>query len=300
MAWGEGIYWMLPPAWQLALLEDLGVTNYRCDVADHGMAAYLAAALTGPFTDSGISILPVINPRSAHWDPYGSEADGYLLGYRLASRITKPLQGVVTHIECGNELATIGLKIAGDGSLTSDWNPARWQSFRGVIHGMIAGVKAVAPTIRCGVNVGIPMAYRALQMPWTGVSPDGTAEGRSGAGQVRWDFTTYHWYKSSGNIQCGGRSHACVDILQILKDSFNVPIWLTEFGWSGSMDTPQSAADYVSAALAQYWSIREKYNIESVMLYSANDASYGLIQSDGITKNPAYGAYKDFIAAKPV
>src|SRR6476620_9259408 len=74
MAWGTGIYKRMTPAEQLAILLDLGVGNYRCDVADHGMAAYLAKALTGPFAGSGVAILPVINPRSAGWNPYGTEA----------------------------------------------------------------------------------------------------------------------------------------------------------------------------------------------------------------------------------
>ena len=32
------------------------------------MSQMLADALNGPFADSGVSILPVLNPRSAGWD----------------------------------------------------------------------------------------------------------------------------------------------------------------------------------------------------------------------------------------
>ncbi|SAL33009.1 glycosyl hydrolase [Caballeronia humi] len=301
MAWGNNsIYQTMPPEQQLAILKDLGVTNYRCDTADAGMSTYLATALKGPFAGSGVAIFPVINPRSARWDPESTEAAAYTLGYDLAVRVTKPLAGLVKYIECGNELDTVGLKIAGDGSQTSDWNPAHWPSFRGVIRGMIDGVKAVDPKIDCGVNVGIPMGYRALQMLWTGVSPNGTAQGVSGAAPVRWDFTTYHWYKSSGKIECAGRNNACVNILQVLKDSFNVPIWLTEFGWSDAKDTPQSAADYIAYALGSYREIKDKYNIKSIMMYAVIDGNYGLIQPDGVTRNPAYATMKNFIAANPV
>ncbi|SAL34033.1 glycosyl hydrolase [Caballeronia concitans] len=298
MAWGEGIYKTMPPADQLAILLDLGVTSYRCDIADGGMATTLANALKGPFANSGVSILPVFNPLSAHWDPHSSEADAYSLGYDLAVRCTRPLKGLVKYIECGNEL-DVDLKIAGDGSSTADWDPASWPSFRGVLRGMIDGVRAIDPTIQCGVNVGIPMAYRALQMLWNGIAPDGTAQGVSGAASLRWDFTTYHWYKSSGDIQCGGRNNACVDVLQVLKDSFNVPIWLTEWGWSGANDTPQSAAAYTAKALAQYRAIKDRYNIQSIMMYAVIDADYGLIQADGVTKNPAYAVFKNFVAANP-
>ncbi|MFM0138399.1 glycosyl hydrolase [Caballeronia grimmiae] len=299
MAWGNGIYQTMPAAAQLAILQDLGVTNYRCDIADGGMATTLANALKGPFANSGVSILPVFNPLSAHWDPHSSEADAYALGYDLAVRCTRPLKGLVKYIECGNEL-DVDLKIAGDGSSTADWDPACWPSFRGALRGMIDGVRAIDPSIQCGVNVGIPMAYRALQMLWNGISPDGTTQGVSGAGSLRWDFTSYHWYKSSGDIQCGGRNNACVDVLQVLKESFNVPIWLTEWGWSGANDTPQSAAAYTGKALKQYRSIKDKYNIQSIMMYAVMDKNYGLMQLDGVTKNPAYAVFKDFIAANPV
>ncbi|SAL34867.1 glycosyl hydrolase [Caballeronia humi] len=299
MAWGSGIYKTMSAADQLAILKDLGVTSYRCDTADKGMSKTLADALNGPFAGSGVSILPVLNPISAGWDCNSSESAAYSLGYDLGVNCTKPLKGLVKYIECGNEL-DVALKTGGDGSLSSDWNPACWPSFRGVLRGMIDGVKAIDPTIQCGVNVGIPMAYRALQMLWNGISPDGSAQGVAGAATLRWEFTSYHWYKSSGDIQCGGRNRACVDVLQVLKDSFNVPIWLTEWGWSGSADTQQSAADYVTKALTQYRSIKDKYNIESVMMYDVIDASYGLIQADGATRNSAYAAFRNFVAANPV
>ncbi len=300
MAWGSGIYYTMTAEQQLAILKDLGVTMYRCDTADAGMSMTLAMALRGCFAGSGVGIMPVLNPRSAGWDPKGTEAAAYSLGYDFAVRCTQPLKGLVTHIECGNELDTVGLQLGGDGSQTSDWNPAEWPSFRGVIRGMIAGVKAVDPTIKCGVNVGIPMAYRALQMLWNGITPNGTATGVSGAATLQWDYTTYHWYHSSGKIECAGRNNACINVLQVLKDSFNVPIWLTEWGWSGSADSATAQSAYVQETMASYYAIKDKYNLESVMMYAVIDPSYGLIQGDGVTKNPAYATFKNFIAANPV
>jgi hypothetical protein len=300
MAWGNNsIYQTMSAAQQLALLKDLGATVYRADVADAGMATTVANALKGPFAGSGVTIMPVLNPRSAGWDQSAGEDAGYKLGYALAVRCTTPLKGLVKYIECGNELDVIGMKIAGDGSKTSDWSHAYWPAFRGVIRGMLAGVRSVDPSIQCGVNVGIPMAYRALQMLWNGITPNGTSTGYGGSLPARWDFTTYHWYKSSYNIQKAGPT-ASVDVLQILKDSFGKPIWLTEWGWSGSKDTAASAAAYVTQAMAQYKSIKDKYNIQCIMMYDLIDSSYGLIQADGVTKNPAYAAFKNFVAANPV
>jgi hypothetical protein len=299
MAYNSGIYKTTPVATQLALLKDLGVTNYRCDVAGAGMSQVLADALLGEFKNSGVAIMPVLNPRSAHWEPTSSEAEAYALGYNLGASCAAVLKGLVTHIECGNELDSVGLKIAGNGSLGTDWSPALWPSYRGVQRGMIDGVKAVDPTIQCGVNIGIPLAYRALQMLWDGVTPDGTLTGKSGAASLRWDFTSCHWYKSYYNIQAAGPK-ANIDVLQILQDSFGKPIWITEFGWSGAADTPESAALYLTRALTQYTSIKDRYNIESIQMYCIIDKAYGLIQADGVTKLPAYAAYKKYIAENPV
>jgi hypothetical protein len=298
MAYSTGIYSKVTQANQVKILKDLGATVYRADVASGGMSQVLATALNGAFKGSGIIIMPVLNPRSAGYDVKSSESAAYTLGYNLAVNCTKPLKGLVKYIECGNEL-DVALKTGGDGSASNDWNPAYWPSFRGVIRGMIDGVKAVDSSIQVGVNVGIPMAYRALQMLWSGISPDGSANGRGGAALVRWDFTTYHWYKSSYNIQRAGRT-ASIDVLQILKDSFGKPIWLTEFGWSGSQDTNASAAAYVTSAMTQYKSIKDKYNIQCIMLYAVIDDNYGLVKTDGVTKSAAYDAYKNFTRANPI
>jgi hypothetical protein len=89
-------------------------------------------------------------------------------------------------------------------------------------------------------------------------------------------------------------------VLQILKDSFGKPIWLTEWGWSGSKDSASSAAAYITQAMAQYRSIKDKYNIQCIMMYDLIDANYGLIQPDGVTRNPAYSAFKNFVSSNPV
>ena len=299
LAWPTGIYKTLSPAAQLAILKDLGVTNYRADVAAAWMGQMLADCLTGPFKNSGVNILPVLNPTSCGWNTSLSESAAYTLGYNLATGVTTPLKGLVKYIECGNEL-DVPVRTSGNGSNTTDYNPATWPSFRGVIRGMIDGVRAIDPTIKVGVNVGIPLAYRALQMLWSGISPNGTANGVGGAATIRWDFTCYHWYESSGDVLCTWRNNACYDVLQVLKDSFGVPIWLTEWGWAGGNDTADQQAAYVTSALTEYKSIKDKYNIQSVMMYAVIDDTFGLIKEDGVTKLPAYTAFKNFVKANPV
>jgi Glycosyl hydrolase catalytic core len=299
MAWPSGIYSTMTAARQLALLQDLGVTNYRADVADSGMAQTLATALAGPFAGSGVSILPCINPNT--YNQAGSETAAYDLGYELAVSIATPLKGLVSAIECGNELDANGLVNSGAGNSASDYNPAYWPAYRGVLRGMIDGVKSVDPTIKCGINVGIPLAYTALQMLWNGQTPNGSTTPTSGATPLAWDITMYHWYESSGYMTEAG-PQGLTNVLQILQQSFGLPIWITEWGFVPS-DTAAQQSAYISTVLNQYLQERSQYNLESIMFYELIDSSasdgYGLVLSDGVTKTQAYSAYKSFVAANP-
>jgi hypothetical protein len=117
---------------------------------------------------------------------------------------------------------------------------------------------------------------------------------------LRWDYTTYHWYHSSGDIQCAGRDRQCVNILQVLKDSFGIPIWLTEYGWSGANDGPSAASTYLAQVLAQYRAAKDQYDLQSIMMYELIDPDFGLIQGDGVTRNPAYETFRAFAAANGV
>jgi hypothetical protein len=299
MAWNSGIYKTMTPAAQLAMIKDLGATNYRCDVADSGMAQTLANALTGAFAGSGVSIFPVLNPASCGWNHSLSESAAYTLGYNLATGVTTKLKGLVKYMECGNEL-DVAVVTNGDASNPINYDPNYWLAYRGVIRGMVDGVRAIDSSIKVGVNVGIPLAFCALQMLWNGVTPNGTASGATGAATVRWDITCYHWYESSGDMLCGWRNNACYDVLQALKDSFGLPIWLTEAGWTGPVDNATQQAAYVTTMLTEYKSLKDKYNIQSVMVYAMIDDDYGLVKTDGVTKVAAYNAYKNFVAANPV
>ncbi len=300
MAWTSGIYKTMTAAQQVAILQDLGVTNYRADVADSGMAQTVANALNGAFKGSGISILPCINPMN--WDQTSSESTSYAYGYQLAQSIAQVLKGLVSVIECGNELDANGVESTGAGNSPADYNPAYWPAFRGVIRGMIDGVKSVDPTIKCGVNVGIPLDYTALQMLWNGQTPNGTATPTSGATPLQWDVTMYHWYETSGDIVRAG-SQGLTNVLQILATSFGKPIWITEWGYYTG-DTAANQAAYVSNTLKEYYSLRNTYNLQAVFMYELIDMGggddFGVLLADGVTHKSSYAAYKNFTAANAV
>lgn len=300
MAWGDTAWaTTYSKAQQRAYLQDLGCTMYRADVASATMANVIKTSLQpgGDFYAQGIGFIPVLNGVSAGWSTNATETDSYNLGKNLAVAVATALNGYVDYIECGNEL-DVPIKIAGNGSNPTDWNQATWASYRGVLRGMVDGIKSVNPDIQVGVNIGIPMGYGALMMLWNGTEPNGS----TGKPTVKWDFTAYHWYKSSGDIEHAAGAQN-VNIPQLLQDQFGVPTMFTEWGWSGSNDTQATASTYVSTAMTQYRNdanFRMKYNVICIMHYALIDANYGLIQTDGVTKNTAYGTMKTFIANNPV
>jgi hypothetical protein len=112
----------------------------------------------------------------------------------------------------------------------------------------------------------------------------------------------YHWYESSGDIQ-GAGANGNINVLDILAQSFGLPIWLTEWGFVPS-DSAAGQASYVTGRLNEYYSVRSQYNLQSIMMYelisAASSDDFGLIETDGTTKRLAYTAFKNFTAAHPV
>jgi hypothetical protein len=135
-------------------------------------------------------------------------------------------------------------------------------------------------------------------MLWNGQTPNGSATATAGATPLRWDVTMYHWYESSGDITRAG-PQGLTNVLQILQQSFNLPIWLTEWGYQLS-DSSSAQTSYVTNALTEYYALRNQYNLESVMMYELIDMgtsdAYGLLEANGSTQKPCYSAFKNFTA----
>lgn len=292
------------PGATLSRLQELGVKMFRSDVGGEGAASVLAERIIG-FASAGIEVMPVFQCFSnGCFDPAvtakQSEAVAYSLGYSMGFACANKLRGLVTKIECGNELdaynvdTSLSFKIAGNGCFDSDWRQSYWPAYRGVHRGMIDGVRAASAGIECGVNIGVPMAYPCLQMLREGREPNGS----SGKAVVDWDFTTYHWYHSYGDIRAGAGTADVISIVHALGK----PIHLTEIGWSGGGDqdtsTSSSASWYMRFTLSAYYAMRVQFDIRSVHWYVLYDpdAGYGLISMDGATIRPSFNTYKDFIA----
>jgi hypothetical protein len=291
-----GAYAISSIALQLSQLKDLGITMYRNDINNQGGAVNLAQ-IAQTMIAQGVMVYPVINGSL----DYPDENTAYQAAYTQARDIVSVQR--YAYYEVTNELAAQCLVGYVDGVRSTDFDNQKFQIARGVIRGMIAGIKSLDTTGKIVIGGNTWMHYGFDVMLANGTQPDGT----SGHPVVTWDVTAWHWYSEQGDITnaCGGTG--CYNVISVLH-SFGKPIWINEVGlrpWYPS-GTPEQAAAFLSNnMLGALLAIAPQYDIESLQVYELYDdppggeGPYGIMLNDGKTPKPAYYALKDFIAAHP-
>lgn len=285
----QGGAYQAPFQLQRDLLLDLGVQAYRNDVWDE-LSARRLGKLDDAFDGSGIMVLPCMTPglpRDA------SELDAYRIGYQMSHAVATVLKGRIAVYECGNELENDIL--VSDGNKREQYNPILWPAYRGLIRGLVDGVRRADPSAKVGVDAGW-LHFGALRMLWNGENPLSPER----AEPIRWDITMYHWYSDMGNIL---RAKG-VDVLDSLMNSFGKPIWITEFGFRPNGNTHDQANYITNAGFGEFSRLRKRYDVQSAYLYELFDmqaeTGYGLLTADGKNKKPAYYVLREFIAANPM
>ena len=291
----SGAYAISSTTLQRSQLLDLGVKMYRIDVHDTSSAANLAD-VAKTMGAGGITVYPVILIGL----DFASESDAYNGGYALGRQIVGVQR--YAYYEVTDELAEQCLVGWVDGVRSTDFDNGRFQIARGVIRGLIAGIKSLDQQGKIVIGGNTWMHYGFDVMLANGTQPDGT----TGHPTVTWDITAWHWYSEQGDITnaCGGTG--CYNVIGTLK-SFGKPIWINEVGIRPDFPgTLQQAADYLSNnMLGALRSISAQYGITSLQVYELYDdppdgeGPYGIMLNDGITPKPAYAAFKSFVAANP-
>ena len=184
----------------VSILKGMNCTSYRVGVTDDPKDLNAVIKLAKAFQSAGLTLLVLID--QGVYESGGvmaSESVAYDRGYSIAATVAKALQPYgVTIYECGNELtrqdATV-MDFTYAGSKASDFNNRNWPIMRGVMRGMIDGVKSVQPSAKCGINFCVA-DVGASDALWDGRQPDGSG----GYPQVRWDITTWHNYEVYGDL----------------------------------------------------------------------------------------------------
>ncbi|WP_250865434.1 lipopolysaccharide biosynthesis protein [Caballeronia sp. INSB1] len=290
-----GAYDLSSPALQLSQLQDLGVKLYRNEVYSQGTANKLAG-IAKTMAAGGVTVYPVMLMSLA----FSSETDAYNAGYQLGVWTATSYQ--YPYYEVTNELDASAISGNVDGVYGQQFDNTKFQIARGVIRGMIAGVKSVDPNGKIIMGGGTWMHYGLDQMLANGTQPDGT----TGHPVVNWDITAWHWYSDMGDITnaCGGTG--CHDVLAALQQ-MGKPIWINEFGVRPWLGSEQQIAAYLvgNKMMAEFVAVASKYNIQAIQTYELYDdpaggeGAYGLLKNDGKTQKAAYAAFKNFVSANP-
>lgn len=287
------------PTQTAAALQALGCTTYRLGCVNTAKQLNPVVAMAKQFQTAKLDLFTLINYglRDGSGTLYTSEAAAYSAVHANAAAIAKALApyGVTTY-ECGNELTrdpAIILNSTTAGTSHNDFNNANWPIMRGVIRGMIDGVKSVQPTARCGVNFCVA-DVAAADMLWDGRQPDGS----TGHPAVRWDVTTWHNYSPYGDIFNIGTDGAGpgFNLPVYCKARYGVPFMITEWN-AGPEYTEANRSTYVGKQLTEFYNARQSDQIESVMFYelTSGDYTYGIVLDNLTPIQPTYGTFQTFV-----
>jgi hypothetical protein len=146
------------------------------------------ASVAQTFAQSGVTVYPVLLQTL----DFPDENAAYQASYTLAQQIVNVQR--YAWYEVTNELAPTCLNGWVDGARSTDFKNDCFQIARGVIRGLIAGIKSVDPDGKIIIGGNTWMHYGFDVMLANGTQPDGT----SGHPVVTWDITAWHWYSEQG------------------------------------------------------------------------------------------------------
>uniref|UniRef100_A0A914E2B3 Glycoside hydrolase family 5 domain-containing protein n=1 Tax=Acrobeloides nanus TaxID=290746 RepID=A0A914E2B3_9BILA len=302
---GHGGYPIPPfsPATVVSLLKELGCTIYRTNVWADPIMLTPVVNLAKEFQSAGLKIFPVLDYPAYSFNNgttkilYPDEETAYRTLKADAAAVATALMpyGIDTY-ECGNEL-TLESAIRPDrnklGAHPTDFNNTNWPIMRGVMRGLIDGIRSVQPEARCGLNF-ILTDIAAADMLWDGKQPDGT----SGYPQVRWNFTSWHTYGPYGhdifNRGIGDSPDwelsPGINIPVYSKARYGVPFFITE--WNAQEQ------------FSEFYNDRKNNAIESTMLYEltgrdTNGPWWGILYGNLTKYQPMYDAFQNFTKTHP-
>jgi hypothetical protein len=286
--------WFKTPKEVMAEVAALGCTVVRCDCYGSWADADKILAHVMEAEPLGIQILPCFGYNQPAVP--GDYQLNYSLGVDYGTTTANVLKDHCPIYEVSNEIC-IYCNGVGPGTDPAAYDHFRYADCRALIRGVIDGIKSVQPDAKIVIGGGVTTLTAFFRMMWDGTAPDGS----TGHELVRWDYTGWHWYESSGSItQAYDGTGTPYNVLEELS-RFGVPIWITELGFI-PQGTPEAQSAYVEAALDEYRGYRDSYNVVNTCWYTLYDdasGTFGLLEDDGQTRKPAYATYQGYVAQHP-
>ncbi len=262
--------WFKSPAEVIEEVHELGCTVARIDC--YGLEEDANLVLEHVRAAEGKDIL--ILPCFAYNHPF--EHRNHESGFYVGSTTARILRDHCPIYEVTNEIS-VYCNGEGAGTDPARYDLARFRVCRELIIGVIEGIKSEQPDAKIVIGGGVTTLTAFNDMLWNGTEPDGS----SGHPQVRWDYTGWHWYESSGRIDaaCDGTDTPCNVIGELSR--YGVPIWITELGFVPDNANLERQSAYVAAGLAEYQEYRQRYDLVGACWYALYDdgsGQFGLIQ----------------------
>jgi hypothetical protein len=292
--------YLYTPAQVISMLKSLGCTSYRLGCTANQTQLNAVIKLAQAFQAAGMTLFVLIDQglKDSSGNLFGNEDIAYSTARATGVTVAGALAPYgVTIYECGNELTrqdatVIDFKYAGDKA--TDFNNTNWPIMRGVMRGLIDGVKSVQSNAKCGINFCVA-DVGASDALWDGMQPDGTG----GYPTVRWDITTWHNYQVYGDIFNVGQDGASpgFDLPTYCKARYGVPFIISEWNCN-----PENGEDfrgqYIFSQLGEFYQARKTHNLESVMYFEldSGDNTYGIV-NNGVAINPPFNNFASFTAA---
>jgi hypothetical protein len=291
------------PAQTISILQGLNCTTYRLACTADPTSLNRVTQMASAFVGSGMTLFVCINSGldDSNGMIFASESIAYAAGFANGQGVATALSPHgVTMYECGNELTRdpqIILQSSSAGNNASDFNNTNWPIMRGMMRGLMDGVKSVQPTAKCGINFCVA-DIGASNALWNGTQPDGS----TGYTPLRWDITTWHNYRVNGDLFDIGTDGAGprFDLPAYCKTAYGVPFMVTE--WNANLEDSQPfRASYITQCLGEFYANRKADNIQSVMYYEldSGNTTWGVVFDDQSIIDPEYSALKNFAASNP-
>lgn len=324
MTWGSNLgtsmYMAASDAATIATMVDLGMRVYRNGYQvtqdttgkvtgdpSARFKQFIAAA-----APAGIVVTPVLLPNNTVAAGVTNEATGYTFGFNLGVNVATNLSGLVPHYEIGNELEAVpGNQCiqSGSGNSNGNYDNTKFQIFRGIIFGMIDGIRSIDQTTPLAGGGGTFAHTAFYQMLRDGTQPDG----KTGFRKMDWDITSWHWYVNSSSTNDDPENMQGFNVLAKVA-SWGKPIHITECGalWTGAAwaqsETGVAAAIVGNNCVGRFVSARKTYGIKSIVYYQLFDSATSPSNTTGDEMNFAvcdvngaqkgrYATIKSFVAA---
>jgi len=280
-----GPYSDMPLDRQISLLQSLGLKTYRVNVnPTHPDKFARLAQLIAIAEHENIRILPVVvlPPKQ-----YSDENTAYNQAKSAMAELARQFDTRIQVWELGNEYDLYSIKPGANGASPDDYDPEKYAVVRGLIRGMLAGLREASPSAKSIVETS----------QHTPTSLDSGFIERLIADGITYDITGYHYYSRDGRLPIVDGKNS----LQILHDRFHKPIWITEFDKAsisrevGPSSDPKEQGMALLAGMSEIAANAKRYGVIGADIYellnepqllhspgvNPSQAQFGILESDG-------------------